>query len=131
MANHTLSTTADIDASTAMYAQQITGLRYGEDIPAGHPVRVGAGRKIFKAKLGDKFDGIVPRSGLAGQAGTIYGGHTRFRATDTDLDPEKLYTLTANYGEFADTAVTNALAVFRPVGRHDLEIIRVGATAGA
>lgn len=131
MPTHTLSPSADIDASTAMYAQQVTGLRYGEDIPAGHPVRIGAGRKIFKATLGQKFDGIVPRGGIVGQPGTIYGIGTRFRATDTDLNPELLYTLTATAGEFSDTPVTNALAVFRPVGRHDLEIIRVGATQGA
>lgn len=121
-----LSTKAGVDTSTAMYAQQVTGLRAAEDIPAGHAVRIGAGRKIYKAKAGEKFDGITPRACKVGEAITVYGIATRFRATDTELDPEKLYKLGAGYGVFADTAPSDNAALFRPVGRHDLEVIRVG-----
>lgn len=126
--NYPLSPKSSVDTSTAMYMQQVTGLSAGEDIPAGQPVRIGVGRKVYKAKMGDKFDGITPRPCKAGQPITVYGIGVRFRATEQDLDPEKLYRLAAEYGAFSDTSPTDAGACFRPVGRHDLEVIRVGAT---
>ena len=126
MATFTLSTKADIDTTACSEADQISGLRAGEDIPPCHPVRVGTGFQIFKAVAGQKFDGISsPRAALSGQPVTVFGVGARFHASDTQLDPTKLYGLNATAGLFDDAATTK---VFRPVSLYDLQIIAVGLT---
>lgn len=120
----TTATHGVVDARTTMYAQQNTGLVAGEDLEAGHAVRIGTGFKIYKAKAGDaRFDGIAPKSAKAGQPVTIFGIGTRFHATEADLTPA-LYFLSATAGLFSDTGTGKPVA--RAVSKHDLEIIRVG-----
>ena len=124
----TTQTRGVVDARTAMYAMQNTGLVCGEDIEAGHACRIGAGFKVFKAKAGDaRFDGIAPKSMKAGQPITLFGVGTRFHATEGTLAAEPgLYYLSTTPGLFSDTATGAGKPVARAVSRHDLEIIRVG-----
>ena len=94
----TVQTHGVVDARTAMYAQQNTGLVAGEDLKAGGAVRIGTGWKVYKAKAGDaRFDGIAPKDAKAGQPVTIFGIGTRFHATEAELDPTKLYYLSARW----------------------------------
>lgn len=124
----TAETHGVVDARTAMYAQQNTGLVAGEDIGAGHAVRIGTGWKVYKAKAGDtRFDGIAPKDARAGQPITIFGIGTRFHATEGALAPlPGLYFLSATAGLFSDTATGSGRPVARAVSTHDLEITRVG-----
>lgn len=122
----TTETHGVVDARTAMYAQQNTGLVAAEDIGAGMAVRIGTGFKVFKAKAGDaRFDGIAPKNAKAGQPITIFGIGTRFHATEGTLTPA-LYFLSATAGLFSDTATGAGKPVARAVSVHDLEVIRVG-----
>ncbi len=127
MAQFTLSPKADIDTTAAQEADQISGLRAGEDLPACHPVTISSDFKVFKAIAGQKFDGISsPRGAFAGQPVTVFGLGVRFRAVDTVLDGSKLYGLASTAGTFDDAATTK---LFRPVSRYDLAIITLGATS--
>lgn len=120
----TTQTHGIVDTRTTMYAMQNSGLVAGEDIQAGHAVRIGTGFKVYKAKAGDaRFDGIAPKDARTGDAVTIFGIGTRFHATEGTLTPV-LYYLSATAGLFSDTGTGKPVA--RAVSKRDLEIIRVG-----
>ena len=83
-----------------------------------------AGFKVAPAVAGGKFDGISsPRKVKAGTPVTVFGLGARFKASDTPLDPTKLYGLSNIAAEFDDAATVKCL---RPVNNYDLQIIAVG-----
>jgi hypothetical protein len=75
-----------IDTSTAMYADQITGLYAGEDLLACAPCYIkAADDKVYQAngtaatEPATSYAGFTPRAVKAGQPCTLFGTGTRFR----------------------------------------------------
>ena len=125
MTRFTLSPQADIDVTSCDESDNLAGGYIASvDMAPCTPIQFIAGFRVAPAIAGGKFDGISsPRKIKAGQPVTIFGVGARFKATDVQLDPTKLYGLTANVGEFDDAAVVKC---FRPVSNFDLQIIAVG-----
>lgn len=125
----TLSPKADIDASTAMFAFQISGKRAGEDLQPGVPVYLNpADDRVYKYATGQAFVGIAARAAKAGQPCTVYGPGVRFHASDTPLTSALYYVGTGGTINDAATAVDSEGAFVR-VGPNDLMIARMGKLA--
>lgn len=109
----------NLDASTAQFAPQISGLVAGEDILIGAPVYIkAADGKLYNsngtaADEAAKVDGFACRDALSGQALTIYGKGTRFRY-GANLTPGANLYLAATAGRL-DTAATTGGTV--PIAR--------------
>lgn len=129
MANITLSSRASVDASTAMYAAQISGKVAGADIAALTPVYLDPTTdKVMPYATGKIFAGVAARSVKSGQAVTVYGIGTRFHASDSALTAA-LYFAGAG-GVIADAATTDdTQGAFLRVGPNDLQVIRTGKLA--
>lgn len=112
MADITRDADASMDASTGMFAPQITDLIAGEDIDPAAPCYIKAadgkvwmciGAAANEAAL--SFAGFSPRAAKAGQAITLFGAGARF-GYGTGLTPgQKLY-MSATKGRLADAAST-------------------------
>ena len=125
MTKFALSPLADIDTTACSESDNLAGdILASVDLAPCTPVMFIAGFKVAPALAGGKFDGISsPRKVKAGQPVTVFGLGARFKASDTPLDPTKLYGLSTVAGEFDDAAV---IKCFRPVNLYDLQIIAVG-----
>jgi hypothetical protein len=103
-----------MDASTAQFAPQISGLIAGEDILVGAPCYIkAADGKIYNSNgvavaEAAKVDGFSPRNAKAGQALTLYGKGTRFRLA-TGLTPGANLYLGAVAGGYDTAATTGGL----------------------
>ena len=85
MALVTRATSASVDASTAMYAPQITGLVAGEDLDVCAPcyIKTSDGKVYMSNGTANneaaEFVGFCPRAVKSGQPVTLYGLGTRMR----------------------------------------------------
>lgn len=118
-----------MDASTAMFAPQISGLVCGEDINVGCPCYIkAADGKIYNsngvaATEPAKVDGFSPRNAKSGQALTLFGKGARFRWS-TGLTPGQNLFLGATAGGL-DTAATTGgtVAIARAINDTDIRVI--------
>ncbi len=109
MADVTRSASASMDASTGMFAVQITGLIAGEDLDlvSACYIKTSDG-KVYMAdgSAADElaeFVGMTPRAAKSGQAITLYSLGARFRY-GTSLSPGAKLYLSATTGGIADAA---------------------------
>lgn len=115
MALITRASTASMDASTGMYAPQITGLVAGEALDAAAPCYVkSADGKVYMsngtaATEPAKFHGFTPRAAAIGQAITLFALGARFNY-GTGLTIGAKYFIGATAGRL-DTAATTGDAV--------------------
>lgn len=130
MASVTRDPNASIDASTAMFAAQITGLIAGENLNACAPCYVkAADGKVYQSNgvavaEAAKFDGFAARSALAGQPITLYGVGTRMRYGNA-LTPGTDLFVDAVAGGLADAATTGGTtAIARVVDTTDIRVTR-------
>ena len=138
----TRSAKASMDASTGMYAPQLTGLYAGEvlDIVAPCYIKSSDGKVYMSnatsANEAAEVAGFTPRAVASGQPVTLLGIGARFRY-GTSLTPGDIYYLGATAGRL-DTAATtgDAFGYAQAVDATDIVIIRgapvlVSATVGA
>jgi hypothetical protein len=134
MALLTPATDLSIDTSTAMYADQITGLYAGEDLLACAPCYIKASDgKVYQAngtaatEPALNYAGFTPRATKSGQPVTLYGTGTRFRyvAAANALTPGAKYYIGATAGRL-DTAATtgDAVGVAQAITTTDIRVIR-------
>lgn len=119
----------NLDASTAMFAPQISGLIAGEDILCGAPVYIkAADGKLYNSNgtavaEAAKVDGFSSRDALSGQALTVYGKGTRFRY-GTALTPGTNLFLAATAGRLDTAATTGGLVpIARVIDTTDIRVI--------
>jgi hypothetical protein len=98
-----------MDASTGMFALQVTDLLAGEDIAVCDACYIKSDGKVWRS-LGSSdtaaaaFVGFCPRAAKSGQPVTLYGIGARFRY-GSSLTPGAVYYVGATAGAL-DTAVT-------------------------
>lgn len=115
MALLTRATDASLDASTGMFAQQITGLVAGEDLDVAAPCYIKASDgKVYMsngtaANEAAKCYGFTPRAVKSGQPVTLFGLGSRFKY-GSGLTPGANYFVGATAGRL-DTAATTGDAV--------------------
>lgn len=129
MPNISLSARASFDASTTLYAFQVSGKLAGEDVLMGQPVYIKqSDDRVYKLAAGQVFVGIAARNAKAGQPVTVYGPGTRFHASDTALTANVYYAGAG--GVISDAATTDdAQGAFIRVSPNDLMVIRAGKLA--
>ena len=130
MASVTKDPNASVDASTAMFAAQITGLIAGENIGVCAPCYIkAADGKVYQsngtaANEAAKFDGFAPRAALAGQPITLYGIGTRMRYGNALTIGADLFVDTVA-GGLADAATTGGtVAIARVLDTTDIRVTR-------
>ena len=135
-------TRASMDASTGMYAPQLTGLYAGEDLDVVAPCYIkSSDGKVWmsngtSANEAAEVVGFTPRAVKSGEPVTLFGLGTRF-AYGTGLTPGDVYYLGATKGRL-DTAATtgDAFGYAIAISTTDIVIIRgmpvlTSATVGA
>lgn len=130
MALVTRSANASMDASTGMYAPQITGLIAGENLDVAAPCYIkSSDGKVYmsngtSANEAAEVVGFTPRAAKADQAITLFGKGARFHY-GTGLTPgDKLY-IGATAGRLdAATTTGDALGVAQVITATDIRIIR-------
>ncbi len=132
MALVTRSASASMDASTGMYAPQITGKLAGEDLDVVAPcyIKTTDGKVYMSngtaANEAAEFAGFTPRAVKSGQPVTLFALGSRFRyATFSGQAGDKLY-IGATAGRL-DTAATtgDAVGVARVIDDTDIQVTRV------
>ena len=114
MATLTRSTSASLDASTGMFAGQITGLIAGEALSAVAAVYIKTSDgKVYQCDgtantEPAEFVGFTPRAAAAGEPVTIYNTNARFRY-GTSLSPGAALYVSATAGRLDDAATTGGL----------------------
>lgn len=119
-----------IDASTAQFSNQITGLMAGEDLLACAPCYIkAADGKVYQsngtaANEAAGIDGFSPRAVKSGQPVTLMGVGTRLRY-GTGLTPNNKLYIAATAGRL-DTAATtgDAVGVAKIINATDIRITR-------
>lgn len=114
MANITRSSTASFDASTSMFAQNVSGLLAGEAILTGQPcyihsdgtVRLANGTALNAAAV---VRGFAAGGASTGQPVTLYGKGARFKFA-TGLTPGASYYVATTAGVLSDVATTGGTA---------------------
>lgn len=123
---------ASMDASTGMYAPQITGLLAGEDLDVAAPcyLKTSDGKIYMSngtaATEPAEFAGFTPRAVKSGQPVTLFALGARFRyAAFSGQAGDKLY-IGATAGRL-DTAATtgDAVGVARVLNDSDIQVTRV------
>jgi hypothetical protein len=130
MALITRATTVSMDASTAMFAPQLTGLIAGEDLLAGAPVYIKSSDGLVYMSNGTAANeaaeivGFTPRAVKSGQPLTVFGKGTRFNYA-TGLTPGDKYYIGATAGRL-DTATTtgDSVGVAQAITSTDIRVIR-------
>lgn len=142
MALITRSTSAAIDASTAMYAPQLTGLVAGEALDVAAPCYIKSADGLVymsnatAANEAAEVVGFTARAVAIGQPVTLFGIGARFRY-GTGLTPGNILYLGATAGRLDDAATTgDAFGYAAVVTATDIVIIRgqpvlTSATVGA
>jgi hypothetical protein len=131
----TKSALASMDASTGMFAAQITDLIAGEDIGAVDAVYIKTSDgKIYKSNATSdveaaEFVGFTPRACKAGQPITVYALGARFRY-GTSLSPGAEYFLGTTAGGL-DTAVTagGRTPIARAIDDTDIQCIAMRSSS--
>jgi len=130
MALVTRSTEASLDASTGMFAPQITGLYAGEDLDAVAPCYIkSADGKIYmsngtSANEAAEIVGFTPRACKAGEPVTLFGHGSRFRYGDSLTLGDKFY-IAATAGRLDSAATTgDAVGVAQAISSTDIRVIR-------
>lgn len=132
MALVTRLATASMDASTGMYAPQITGLLAGADIDVAAPcyIKTSDGKVYMSdgtaATEPAEFAGFSARATKLGQPVTLFSLGARFRyAAFSGQAGDKLY-IAATAGRL-DTAATagDAVGVARVINDSDIQVTRV------
>lgn len=131
MALITRASTASMDASTGMFAPQITGLIAGEDIDAAAPCYIAsADGKVYMAD-GTAADakavlaGFSPRAAKAGQPITLFGAGARF-SYGTGLTPGAKLYIGATKGRLDAAATTgDAVGVAQVITSTDIRVTRM------
>ncbi len=129
MALVTKASDASVDASTTMFAPQISGLVAGEAIDALAPcyVKASDGKVYMSNGTADdaaaKVDGFSAQAAAAGQGVTLFGEGTRMRYA-TGLTIAALYYLGTTAGRL-DTAATTGgtVALAKAISATDVVII--------
>lgn len=122
---------ASLDASTGMFAAQITGLFAGEDLDPAAPCWIDDddGRVYMSngtaAGEAAGFVGFTPRAAQAGQPVTLFSVGARFHYSAAGLTPgQKLY-IAATAGRLDDAPTTGGqFAVARAIDPSDIQCIR-------
>jgi hypothetical protein len=130
MALVTKSAQASMDASTGMFAPQITGLIAGENIDVAAPCYIkSSDGKLYMsngtaANEAAEIVGFAPRAAKAGEPLTLFGGGARFHYGSGLTPGDKLY-IGATAGRL-DTAATtgDALGVAQVLTATDIRVIR-------
>lgn len=130
MALITKSSSLSIDAVTAMYAPQITGLVAGENLDAGAPCYIkSSDGKVYMsngtaANEAAEIVGFTARSVVAENPVTLFGKGTRFQYA-SGLTPGDKYYIGATAGRL-DTAATtgDAVGVAQAITATDIRVIR-------
>ena len=126
----TRASTASMDASTGMFAPQITGLVAGEDLDVAAPVYIkSSDGKVYMSNGTAATEpaetiGFTPRAVKAGQPVTVFGKGARF-SYGTGLTPGDKYYIGATAGRL-DTATTtgDAVGVAQAITSTDIRVIR-------
>jgi hypothetical protein len=131
MALITIASDASLDANSAMYAPQRSGLEAGEALLAFAPCYIKASDgKVYMsngtaADEAAEFDGITPRAYASGDTNvTLFGIGTKLRYA-TGLTPGATYYIGATAGRL-DTATTtgDAVGVARSINATTIRIVR-------
>jgi hypothetical protein len=131
MALITPASDVSIDANTAMYAPQISGLVAGEDLLAAAPCYIkSADGKVYMsngtaAVEAAEVVGFTPRVVKSGQPVTLFGKGTRFKYAASGLTPGDKYYIGTTAGRL-DTAATtgDAVGVAQALTATDIRVIR-------
>lgn len=126
----TRSTKAKMDASTGMYAPQLTGLYAGENLDVVAPCYIkSSDGKVYmcdatSANEAAEFAGFTPRAALAGEPITLYGEGAIFRY-GTSLTPGDVYYMGATAGRL-DTAATtgDTSGLVQAINSTDVRVFR-------
>lgn len=130
MALVTRSANASMDASTGMFAPQITGLIAGENLDVAAPCYIkSSDGKVYMsngtaANEAAEIVGFTPRAAKAGQAITLFGKGARF-GYGSGLTPGDKLFIGATAGRL-DTAATtgDAVGVAQVITATDIRVIR-------
>jgi hypothetical protein len=130
MALITRSADASMDASTAMYASQITGLVAGEALDVAAPCYLKtADGKVYMsngtaANEAAEIIGFSPRAVAIGEPVTLFGLGTRFRY-GTGLSPGDKYYIGATAGRLDAAATTgDTIGVAQALSATDIRVTR-------
>lgn len=126
----TRSTNAGIDASTAMYAPQITGLLAGQDLDVAAPcyIKTSDGKVYMTdataANEAAECVGFTPRAVKSGEPVTLFGAGARFQY-GTSLTPGNVLYLGATAGRLDSAAtVGDSMGAAMVVDATDIVVIR-------
>lgn len=130
MAVKQLRADASIDASTAMFSMQISGLYADSNMNGGTlaEIAVVGARNVIRPLSAGFFAGIVGTKSSAGHGCTVFGTGTRFSArAEGDLVPGAIYYLGIT-PDTVDTVATakDSMGAFLAVTPYDLMVLRVG-----
>lgn len=122
---------ASVDASTAMFAEQVSGLVAGEAIDANAACYIkAADGKVYMsngtaADAAAKVDGFSAQAAAAGQGVTLLGRGTRMRY-GTGLTIGALYYLGTTAGRL-DTAATvgGTVALAKAISATDIRVVNI------
>jgi hypothetical protein len=124
-------TDASVDASTAMFAEQVSGLVAGENIDALAACYIKASDgKVYMSNgtandAAAKFDGISGQAAKGGQGVTLLGRGTRARY-GSGLTIGALYYVAATAGRLDTAATTGGLvAVAKAISATDIRIVNL------
>jgi len=130
MALVTRVTDAGMDASTGMFAPQITGLMAGEDLDVAAPCYIKSSDGMIYMSKGTAANeaaevvGFTPRAVVAGQPVTLFGHGTRFRY-GSGLTPGDVYYIATTAGRLSTTPTTgDADGVAQALTPTDIRVIR-------
>jgi len=131
MALITRATTASVDASTAMYAPQISGLIAGEAIDIAAPCYIkSSDGKVYMSNGTAATEpaetiGFSARAAAVGEPVTILGKGTRFQYSAGALTPGDVYYIGATAGRLDSAATTgDTVGVAQAITANDIRVIR-------
>lgn len=122
-----------IDAMTAQFAPQITGLKAGEALPLGSAcyIKASDGLVYKSTGAGDteaaKVHGFVGRKVAIGEPVTLFGAGVRFHYVASGLTPgAQLFLSGATAGELATAASTgDSLGIAFAINATDIMVARL------
>ncbi len=130
MALITRTADASMDATTGMYAPQVSGLVAGENLDIAAPCYIkSSDGKVYMsngtaANEAAEVVGFTPRNVLNGQPVTLFGKGVRFKY-GSGLTPGDRYYIGATAGRLDNAATTgDAKGVAQAVTATDIRVIR-------
>lgn len=116
------------DASTAMFARNVSGLLAGEDLTVGQACYIKSDGKAWKANgtsanAAAVFVGLAAKTTVAGQPVTLLGANSRWKY-GSGLTPGARYYVSATAGSLDDAATTGGtVAVAIAIDTTDIMVI--------